>query len=762
MRKDAPASGFASSDLSPRLLRATANITPPLLPGTPDGLIYQSAAAIPVTSVSAPQNSYAADFNGDGKMDLAVLDANGLQVLLGNGTGALTPSFTYKLPNKQQTGYLLAADFNHDGKLDLAFSVTGSAGKIGILLGNGDGTFQKVVFTSALSFPNQFAVADFNGDGNPDLVIQLVQGNSVAVALGNGDGTFGAPMLNQVGSGGSPLGYVFTGDFNGDGHTDILALGAQACVLLGAGDGTFTVGPCTSTAGGTGVGIVGDFNQDGIPDVADVETTSPYSVDILLGSGGGNFQSPAKYPISFEPAGLQTASLRNDGILDIVVASNSGLFLALAGNGDGTFNTPGPLYVQGGMGAEFALADFTGDSIADAVFAEAGNSTITLAAGNGDTTFQAAQAFPAGTYLASYAGVAAADFNGDGYPDAATVDSTGVTVTLSNGNGTFQPPVTGIPSGTTLPGGILAGDFNGDGITDLAVLGKLTDGNSGVYLLFGNGNGTFQVPVTIPAGLNPVKFVSADFNQDGNLDFAVLNNCAGPQCKTGDSVTILLGDGHGNFTSAGPYNVGQPGPLTIIAGNFNSDAYPDLAVLSKKSNGTAYVSILLNNGDGTFGAPSKITFGSTTGVIGSLVSADMTNDGNQDLVVTAEEVLHADTALFVLLGHDDGTFTFPGIKSKLGYGNTPTVTDANGDGIPDLLYPALNSFRFLIGNGDGTFQLAPTNLPSVALNSIIVSDLNNDGKPDLLAVGNSGVVGGTLYLEDLLNMSSAPVRRKRP
>jgi hypothetical protein len=78
------------------------------------------------------------------------------------------------------------------------------------------------------------------------------------------------------------------------------------------------------------------------------------------------------------------------------------------------------------------------------------------------------------------------------------------------------------------------------------------------------------------------------------------------------------------------------------------------------------------------------------------------------------------------------------------------------------LYPALNSFRFLIGNGDGTFQLAPTNLPSVALNSIIVSDLNNDGKPDLLAVGNSGVVGGTLYLEDLLNMSSAPVRRKRP
>jgi hypothetical protein len=723
--------------------------------GTPDGLVYGSAATIPVVENSAPQGVYAADFNGDGVMDLAVLGPRSVQVLLGQGGGVFTLSFVYKLPNRgEPTGFVLAADFNHDDKMDVAFSVTGTSGQIGVLLGNGDGTFEKPLFVNHLNGPNQFASADFNGDGNPDLVIQLVQGSQVAVLPGNGDGTFGAPMLETVGNGGSPLGYVLPGDYNKDGNQDILVLGAQDCVLLGAGNGTFSQGPCTMDSGSTGVGVIGDFNQDGNQDIADIEGSSPYGVNILLGNGDGSFQAPVEYPVDFLPVGLETASLRNNGTLDIVAASGSGLFSSLAGNGDGTFRPQGSHYIQGGTGTEFALSDFTGDNLPDAGFGLGGCDSVTLAQGNGDTTFQAAQAFATVPYLPSFAGIVAADFNGDGNMDAATADSTGVTVSLGNGDGTFQPATGNIPTGTTSPGGILAGDFNGDGITDLAVLGQQGGGDSGVQLLFGNGDGTFQPPVNFAAGARPVKFVSADFNQDGNPDFAVLDFCTGKNCSGGDGVTILLGDGHGNFTSEGPYVVGEAGPQTIIAGNFNSnsDAFPDVAVLSTSKQGKAYASVMLNNGDGTLGAPSNIYFASLSGIIISMITADMNVDGIPDLIVTAEQLLNGDSSLFVLLGRGDGTFK-PGIKNRRGHADTPAVTDANDDGIPDLVYPAVNSFRFVLGLGGGALTRMPPSLPSTPLNTVIVTDLNNDGMPDLLAVGNSGT-GGTLYLESLLNRES--------
>ena len=699
-----------------------------------------------------------ADFNGDGIMDVAVLNPKGIQVLLGQGGGAFESEYAYTLPGQQRTGYIQSGDFNHDGHLDLAFSVTGTMGKVAILLGNGDGTFQSPIFSQILRNPGQFAVGDLNNDGNPDLAVQLVTGKKVAVLLGNGDGTFQPTSLVTVNGATPPLGQVFINDLNADGQQDILVLGNQACTLLGAGNGTFTAGPCTASAGSSGVGIIGDFDQNGAMDIAVIEANAPYSVDILLGNGDGSFQPPVKYPFNFQPVGLQVSNLTSAGPSDIVVAGKPGIFSILAGIGDGTFTLQPQQYVQGSSGVQFAVADFTGDGIPDAIFSEVLDSTLTLAPGNGDLTFQAVEAFSAGTFASSYAGLATADFNGDGFMDAATVDATGVTLTLGNGDGTFQSSTTGIASGTTLPAGIVAGDFNGDHVTDLAVLGGLVNSSSGVELLFGNGNGTFQPPVNVAAGDDPVKFVTGDFNNDGHTDFAVLNACIGT-CRTGDSITVLLGDGQGNFTSEGPYIVGRVGPLFILTADLNRDGFADLAVLSKQADGNSYVTVLLNNGDGTFAVKTTIWFAPLSGVIVALTNGDMNNDGIQDLIVTAQELIHGDTALFVLIGVGDGTFVQPGIKSRLGYGNNPSVADGTGNGIQDLIYPVPNALRFLLGNGNGTFSLTPVSLPSTTPATIAPIDLNADGNTDLLVVGNSGI-GGTLYLEPLL--ATTPTAKKRP
>lgn len=159
----------------------------------------------------------AADFNGDGKIDLAVADqgSNDVAVLLGNGDGTFQAASFF--PVGSSPAELTAADLNGDGKIDLAVT-NNNSGDVAVLLGNGDGTFQAASFFPVGSLPEGVGAADFNGEGRLDLAIAVSGSNSVAVLLGNGDGTFQAPVLFPVGTFPSE---IVAADFNNDGKIDL-------------------------------------------------------------------------------------------------------------------------------------------------------------------------------------------------------------------------------------------------------------------------------------------------------------------------------------------------------------------------------------------------------------------------------------------------------------------------------------------------------------------------------------------------------------
>jgi hypothetical protein len=304
---------------------------------------------------SAPAIS---DFNGDGKLDLAVANTGGstVSILLGSGsTGTTSFGANNEIPVGHHPWGVVADDFNGDGKVDLAAS-SGADGTVSILLGRGDGTFdagQTVAFGNDPP-PGAAATASIlslnvNNDPVVDLVVSDLFDHQIVTLIGAGDGTFTAAQHLTVDTT-QGAGDLAFGDFNDDGKPDLVANIGTAAVLTvypGVGDGTFASGqnfPVANTDGvATGAGLaVGDFNGDLFPDVLMLTMPfspgSPSTISVFLGNGDGTFQ-PSKdqkdpaIPLAFHAA---AADFDNDGKLDALVTNNSQFFV-LAGNGDGTF-----------------------------------------------------------------------------------------------------------------------------------------------------------------------------------------------------------------------------------------------------------------------------------------------------------------------------------------------------------------------------------------------------------------------------------------
>jgi hypothetical protein len=253
-------------------------------------------------------------------------NGNTVSVLLGNGNGTFQPQVSYAAGGAP-TG-IVVADFNGDGIADLAitnFVEVAGAGTISVLLGNGDGTFQNLVSYGVGAFPAGIAVADFNGDGITDLAVTNSgggTGNTVGVLLGNGDGTFQQQQTYTTGT--NPYG-IAVGDFNGDGIVDLAVTNSNADtvgVLLGKGDGTFQPQQ-TYPTGATPVGVaIADFNGDGTADLAVTNNNANSStVGVLLGNGDGTFQPQQIYTVGSSPVGIAAADFNGDGVPDLAAAN---------------------------------------------------------------------------------------------------------------------------------------------------------------------------------------------------------------------------------------------------------------------------------------------------------------------------------------------------------------------------------------------------------------------------------------------------------
>lgn len=282
------------------------------------------------------------------------------------------------------------------------------------------------------------------------------------------------------------------------------------------------------------------------------------------------------------------------------------------------------------------------------------------------------------------------------------------------------------------PKSMVTGDFNHDGKNDLAVANYgsgqgATDGS--VSVLLNDGSGGFSSATNVPVGINPKSIVSADFNKDGNPDLAVLNYAVGG-CCIDSFVTILLGNGSGNFTAAGsPLAVGNDS-AALTTGDFNKDGNVDLAATVLVSPSRS-VSILLGNGNAGFSAATKYPAGGAT----SIVTGDFNGDTKPDLVTSNLN----GSNISVLLGDGLGAFGAP-VNYNVGGANPQfiAVGDFNQDSKLDVVTAnTFNSVSVLLGNGDGTFGAATPFTVASSPQSVLVQDINGDGKLDIVTA-NSG------------------------
>lgn len=700
-----------------------------------------SAYALPLLPVAAAT----ADFNGDGRPDLAVATSQGISILLGKPDGSFANRSDYSVGGQQA---IAVGDFNGDGKLDI-ISVSSTITAYRILAGNGDGTFTPA---TAVPLPSLISAAgivaaDFNHDGKLDIAIAGTQfaGPEISVLLGNGKGTFGNE-IDYASAGSSSL---IAADFNSDGNVD-LAVGSvffdptgTVSVLLGRPDGTFaSYIPVTALGSGSESLAAADLNHDGKVDL--VVTSSDIvtgQMSVLLGNGDGSFAAGVSYPSSQDNnsvTAIAISDFNSDGKLDVLAVNSGSDNLSIwLGKGDGTFS--GVRDYSSGFKPMLALiADFNGDGRPDVASVGGENQVpgVTILMGKGDGTFTSYAGRP--TVPLAY-NMAVGDFNGDGRPDLVMdnfAPSGTISILLTNAKGGF---VAHNKKFGTYPTYLNVGDFNGDGKLDVVIAASNPNGQVEILsTLLGNGDGTLRAPINQPIASVPADtFAVADFDLDGNLDLAV-----GLQLSTG--VSVFFGNGDGSFTSPMLFDLGQSenSPLgPVLVADLNGDHKPDLVVSTDSG-----VAVLIGKGNRSFRPYNLVIPGYSAVGVG-----DFSGDGKPDLVLN-----QFDIAPVIALGNGDGTFQAPMLESHTPASrraaNTASIQQAavgdfNGDGNLDYaVFDSLENLAIFPGNGHGRFgqriDLSIKNGPGL----LAAADFTGDGTLDLAAALQDNELKGIVAL----------------
>ena len=311
--------------------------------------------------------------------------------------------FVYPIDPIPET--LTAADFNGDGKLDLA-TANGPSNTMGVLLNTGKG-FQPVVNYPAGNFSDDVATGDFDRDGNIDVITANNLDSTASLFFGNGDGTFAPAVQLSVPAYATS---VVVADLNVDGKLDLVIGGfTEVDFFLGNGDGTFA--PPSPLSGGREASVIGDFNNDG---KLDIVTGSNVGIDVFLGRGNGTFRPGKTYDSPRYGPGI-AVDLNGDGKLDLASLDGFHVLCVNFGNGDGSFQPP-QTYAVGNTPLFLTAGDFNNDGYPDLAVTVDLSMKVVVLINDGGGTFKERQAY--GTNGNAF-GITAADLNGDGKLDLA-------------------------------------------------------------------------------------------------------------------------------------------------------------------------------------------------------------------------------------------------------------------------------------------------------------------------------------------------------
>jgi hypothetical protein len=784
------AAGASSTNIPITILSDSGN--PPFntfnlfLDGATIGLLPTFATQQTVAAGTAPYAIRAADLNGDGQLDLIVVNSTSgnISVLLNTAAaGASMPSFsvaqTFAVGLNPRS--ISISDFNGDGLPDIVIANYGG-NSVSVLLNTTVPGALSVGFAALQTFavgsnPASVASVDLNGDGRPDLIVANNGSNNVSVLLnttapGAAVPSFAAQQTFATGT--SPMNLIAT-DLNGDGKPDIVVANSGASsvsVLLNTtGSGASTPAFTAQTSFVTGSNPVAvsaaDLNGDGKSDLIVVNNSSN-TVSVLFstiapGAIVPSFAVQKTFATEAGPTSVTTADANSDGKPDLII-SNSGantlsvlLNLTTPGSAMPNFAVEQP-FATGANPAAVISADLNSDGKPDLIVANAGDDTVsvvlnTMASSAVLPSFAPKQDFasaydPVGSGAPVY--VTTADLNGDGKPDLIVSDSDNFGVFLNTtipgsataSYGARQIFTTGNNSET-----IAIADVNGDGKLDVLVGAR--DANN-IWLFMnttatGAGGVSFAPPQKFATGLDPRSIISLDLNGDGKPDLIAAN-------RNANTVSVLLnttatGATTASFAAQQTFATGTK-PIWVTAADINGDGKPDLIVANNTSVGT--ISVLLNTTVPGAAIPSFAT--QQVFAAGfypqNITTADINNDGKPDVILANPGSSSAVSVLLNTTAAGAAMATFAAQQSFATNQSAYAVTaaDLNGDGKRDLIvanfsYVAPGSISILrnttaLGATTASFATQQAVTTGVSNFSTAVADLNGDGKPDIVTANS--------------------------
>jgi cell division septation protein DedD len=608
------------------------------------------------------------------------------------------------------------ADFNGDGKPDVVCIAAQSGNHVNdlnsyvtVLLNDGAGGLGNRQDYSVGQNANSGGVdvGDYNGDGRLDFAVASIM-EGVHVYINGGNGVFSLWIHTAPGL--SPS-HIASADFNGDGRLD-LAVGNTDAVQLFLNNGAgFTAGVYLDNYPDSVQGVAtGDFDSDGKPDLA----LTGRSLSVYRNAGTGASFAKAAYPAGENQVGIKTADMDGDGKLDITVSNYLANSVSVySNNGTGLFADKREWGV-GEAPNSHAIGDVNGDGKLDIVAAasQTSQTTANVLLNAGGRFYVARREYG---MKGAARGVAFADFNRDGYQDvvsgAYVSNQDGPFVFQGTAEGSLQDGVQVENWGNNIPTDVQAGDFNGDSWPDF-VSSIFSPGNC-IRVNINQGDGTFLPSVVYAAGGNPSGVGVGDLNGDGKLDIVNSNGS-----QNDNTISVFIGNGNGTFQPQVVVPVGFR-PSDALLADFDQDGRSEVIVTHYGSSAIYYFK---PNAAGVLGAPQVINVGSSQG---NAVAADFDNDGWVDVMVGAGNAV-------LLRNNRAGSFSPPaGTAVPAGF---IASGDWDQDGLVDIVGTDGVRNLALVGwnRGAGNFTHVSSLQAGFETGRAGAADLNGDGLPEIV------------------------------